>query len=314
MGLDEKGDKIEIMQTRAVNEHLSRLGIHSVAVQHPMHRHRVLIRPGPRESYPLVSIIILTKDAPQHLGRCLQSIFKQSTYSNYEVIAVDNGTTNPDALKILKDNPVKIVPFHEEFNFSKANNIGVQNSQGEFIILLNNDTEVITPDWIEELLFYCDFPDVGVVGPLLLYPDQTVQHAGVVLGFRGTADHIMRHFPSGSDGYAGSLSCPREVSAVTGACLMVKRSDYLNNSGLLEYYGTHYQDVDLCLRFLRNGKRNLYVPYAVLIHYESSTRGKFYDQMDRALLLDIWGDLIAAGDPFYNPNFSLVNQNFYNVK
>lgn len=314
MGVDEKGDKIEILQVRAVNEHLTRLGVLSVAVKHPKHRHRVLVQPKPRENHPLVSIIILTKDAPQHIGRCLQSILKRTTYPNYEVIVIDNGTTDPNALKILKNNKVKVVLFPEKFNYPKANNIGVQNSQGKFIILLNNDMKVITPDWIEQLLFYCKSPDVGVVGPLLLYPDRTVQHAGVVLGLRGTADHVMRHFPSDSDGYAGSLSCPREVSAVTGACLMIKRCDYLEGGGLSEYYGTHYQDVDLCLRVLTNSKSNLYVPHAVLIHYENSTRGNFYDHMDRALLLDTWGDLITKGDPFYNSNFSLDNQIFYEMK
>ena len=314
MGLDEKGDKIEILQVRAVNEHLSRLGVRSIATQHPKHRHRVLVQPKPRESYPLVSIIILTKDAPEHIGRCLQSVFERTTYSNYEVIVVDNGTTDLEALKALKDYSVKVIPFHENFNFSKANNIGVQNSQGEFIVLLNNDTEIITRDWIENLLVYCEFPDVGTVGPLLLYPNRTVQHAGIVLGIRGTADHVMRNFPSDSDGYAGSLSCPREVSAVTGACLMIKRSDYLDKGGLLEYYSTHYQDVDLCLRVLVNGKSNLFVPHAVLIHYEGSTRGKYYDYMDRALLLDTWGELIAKGDRFYNPNFTLTNQKFYVIK
>ena len=314
LGLDEKGEKIEMLQVKAVNEHISRLGIKAVATKHPEHRHRVLVKPIPRGNHPLVSIIILTKDSPQHIGRCLQSIFKNSTYPNFEIVVVDNGTTNEDALRILKENPIKVIPFHEKFNFSKANNIGVQNSKGEFIVLLNNDTEVITPDWIEQLLLYCEFTDIGAVGPLLLYPDRTVQHAGVVLGLRGTADHIMRHFPFDSDGYAGSLSCPREVSAVTGACLMVKRSDYLNGSGLVEYYGTHYQDVDLCLRILANGKRNLYIPYAVLIHYENSTRGNYYDHVDRALLLDIWGTLIKKGDPFYNPNLSLDNQKFYDTK
>jgi GT2 family glycosyltransferase len=238
---------------------------------------------------------------------------KRTTYPNYEVIVVDNGSTDPDAIKILRDNPVRVVPFHEKFNFSKANNIGVQNSNGDFIVLLNNDTEVVTPDWIEQLLFYCELSDVGVVGPLLLYPDRTVQHAGVVLGLRGTADHVMRHFPSTSDGYAGSLSCPREVTSVTAACLMVKRCDFQDVGGLVEYYGTHYQDVDLCLRFLEIGKRNLYIPYAVLLHYEGATRGEFYDHIDRALLMDVWGDLIEKGDPFYNPNFSIESQQFYQI-
>ena len=305
LGLDEKGKKIEQLQSRAVNAHFQRLGMRATAVSHPRHRHRVLVQPNPRETFPLVSMVILTKDAPQHIGRCLESIFKRTTYPNFEVIVVDNNTTDTKALEILKQYPIKIVPFPEKFNFSKANNLGVQNTQGEFIILLNNDIEVMTPSWVENLLFYCEFPDVAVVGPLLLFPDQSVQHAGVVLGIRGTADHIMRNFPADSDGYAGSLSSPREVSAVTGACLMVKRSDYVGSGGLVEFYSTHYQDVDFCLRFLAGGKRNIFVPYAVLIHYEGSSRGNYYSHMDRALLLDTWGELINSGDPYYNPNFTL---------
>lgn len=313
-GLDEKGARIESLQVRAVHEHFSRLGIHAITTKHPKHRHRTFVQPMQRESHPLVSIIILTRDMPEHIGRSLQSIFQRTTYPNYEVVIVDNGTTDKIALEIFKEYPLNLVEFNEKFNYARANNLGARNSRGEFLIFLNNDTKVITPNWIEQLLFYCEFADVGSVGPLLLYPDQTVQHAGVVLGFRGTADHVMRHFPSDSDGYAGSLSSPHEVSAVTGACLMIARNDFFNEGGFQEHYDTHYQDVDLCLRLLAKGKRNLYVPHAVLIHYEGSSRGKSYDHLDRGLLLDIWGEMIAKGDPFYNPNFSLDNQNFYGVK
>jgi GT2 family glycosyltransferase len=314
MGLDAKGDKIENLQVKAVNEHFSRLGISATANKHPVHRHRVLVEPNQRDDYPLISLIVLTKDQPYFLKQCLQSIFNLTTYPKYEVIVVDNGSTDPEAIQILNNDSIKVVPFDEEFNFSKANNIGVKESNGEFIILLNNDIEVVSPDWIEQLLFYCEFPDVGAVGPLLIYPDRTVQHAGVVLGIRGTADHVMRHFPSDSDGYAGSLSCPREVTSIAAACLMIKRKDYLDVGGFVEYFGTHYQDIDLNLRMFAKGKRNLFVPYAVLIHHEGVSRGKFYDFMDRALLLDIWGELIAKGDPFYNPNFSLINNQFYQEK
>jgi GT2 family glycosyltransferase len=155
------------------------------------------------------------------------------------------------------------------------------------------------------MTFYLLQPDVGMVGPLLLYPDGSVQHAGVVLGFRGTADHVMRGFPADVDGYAGSLCCAREVSGVTAACLAIRRQDYLDLGGLVDHYATHYQDVDLCLRVRAQGKRILYLPGARLYHHESASRGKAYDHLDRALLLDSWGDVIRRGDPYYNPNFSL---------
>jgi GT2 family glycosyltransferase len=305
LGLDEKGEKIERLQAQAVNEHLKRIGFNAEASRHPVHRHRAMLAPKPRVQNPKVSIVIVTKDAPEQISRCLASIVERTTYRNYEIIVVDNGTTDLLAQSILRRYQVKLVPFNQPFNYSKANNLGVNAAGGEIIVLLNNDTEVISPDWLEQMLLYLDDPGVAAVGPMLLYPDQTIQHAGIVLGLRGTADHVMRGYPHTSDGYAGSLSCPRNVSVVTGACLMTRREDYLNFGGLVEYYGTHYQDVDLCLRFLSAGKRMVYVPYAVLIHYEGATRGKRYDHLDRALLLDTWGELIASGDPYYNPNFSL---------
>lgn len=310
LGLNEKGDKIQQLQVQAVNAHFKRTGRRAEAVPHVTHPHRAVIKPKPRADHPKVSIIILSKDAYIHLSRCLRSIFERTTYPNYEVIVVDNGTTDPLALRLLTENPVKVVPFRQPFNYSQANNLGVAAAEGDVIVLLNNDTEVVSPDWLEQMLFYLDDPGVAVVGPMLVYPNQTVQHAGIVLGLRGTADHVMRGFPSDADGYSGSLSCPRNISAVTGACLMMRREEYVRTGGLVEYYGTHYQDVDLCLRFLSIGRRVVYVPYAVLIHYEGATRGRDYDHLDRALLLDTWGDLIARGDPYYNPNFSLDSSDY----
>ena len=145
---------------------------------------------------------------------------------------------------------------------------------------------------------------------MLTYPDRTVQHAGIVLGLRGTADHIMRGFPRDSDGYAGSLSCAREVSAVTGACLMMTKEDYDNLGGLVEYYATHYQDVDLCLRIISQGKQIICVPQVELVHYESVSRKAYYDLVDRALLLDSWADMISDYDPYYNVNFSFEHTDY----
>ena len=226
-GLNQKDD-IDDLQAAAVNAHLTRMSIPAKAEANPLHRHRVICKPLPRDSYPKVSIIIPTKDAPEHIQRCLSSIYEKTTYKNFEVVVVDNGTVDKAALKAMSSFPVKVVPFNQEFNFSAANNIGVENCNGEIIVLLNNDTEVVTADWLETLLFYLYKDNVGVVGPMLTYPDRTVQHAGIVLGLRGTADHIMRGFPRDSDGYAGSLSCAREVSAVTGACLLMTKEDYDN--------------------------------------------------------------------------------------
>ena len=293
------------LQAAAVSAHLARAGVPATARPHPSHEHRVVLQPLPAKASPLVSIVIPTRDAPHHIRRCLDSIFQKTTYPRFEVVVVDNGTTDEKALAAIREHPVRVVPFDRKFNFSLANNLGVEQARGEILVLLNNDTEVIDPDWLETITFYLLQPDVGMVGPLLLYPDGSVQHAGVVLGFRGTADHVMRGFPAEVDGYAGSLCCAREVSGVTAACLAIRRKDYLDLGGLVDHYATHYQDVDLCLRVRAQGKRILYLPGARLYHHESASRGKAYDHLDRALLLDSWGDVIRRGDPYYNPNFSL---------
>jgi O-antigen biosynthesis protein len=297
--------RIAELQVAAVNAHLERLKLPAqpTAVDS---NHRVQLVPQQKITYPLVSIVIPTKNAPEYLGKCLESIFNTTIYPYYEVVLVDNKTTDPIALQIMEKFPVKRVLFPETFNFSRANNIGVSAAKGEYIIFLNNDTEVITPGWIEHLLYYAEQTNVGAVGALLLYPDQTVQHAGVVMGLRGTADHVMRGFPIGIDGYAGSLVCSREVSAVTAACLMLKKTDFEAVGGFNEHFFTHYQDVDLCLQLLKLGKKNIYASQSVLIHHESKTRQASYDIVDRMLLLDLHQHYIDSGDPYYNPNFDIA--------
>ena len=301
LGADEKphtGD----LQTAAVNAHLERRGVAARAECHPALPHRVVIRPVPGAAQPRVSIVIPTRDQPAALEACLRSIFEKTTYTDFEVILVDNGTTDQAALALFRKYRVTVAPHPGVFNFSRANNLGARQASGEFLVLLNNDTEVITPGWLQELVFCAGAAGVAAVSPLLLYPDRSVQHAGVVLGMRGTADHVMRGFPADSDGYFGSLSCTREVSAVTAACMMLRRETYLQAGGFREEFRTIYQDLDLCLRLRAQGGRILYTPRAMLYHHESLSRGKEYDSMDRALLLDFWGKVIASGDPYFNCN------------
>jgi O-antigen biosynthesis protein len=168
---------------------------------------------------------------------------------------------------------------------------------------LNNDTEIVQVDWLEHLLFYAHMSDVGAAGALLTYEDGTIQHAGIILGPRGTADHIMRGFPGDADGYMGSLACTREVSAVTAAALLVNRRKYKRVGGLSERFRRHYDDLDFCLRLRERGLRNLCVSTARLVHHESRSRGTKYDYTDRILLLDRWESVIDGGDPYYSPNF-----------
>lgn len=285
-------------QVAAVNAHLRRIGATAEAVAHPRLQHRVWVRSRVAEPGPRISIVIPTKDQPQHIGRCLDSIFALTRYDNFEVVAVDNGTTDPLALEAQARHPVRRVDFPERFNYSRANNLGVAAATGELLLLLNNDTEVLEPDWLSQMAGLFEDDSVGIAGPLLLYPNGLIQHAGVALGLRGTADHVLRNVDPDLDGYFGSLASTREVSAVTGACMMIRRGDYEAVGGLNELYARHYQDVDLCLAAARRGRRVLWTPQVRLIHYESASRGSEYDSLDRALLQDRWGAVIAAGDPY----------------
>ncbi len=218
---------------------------------------------------------------------------------------MDNETTDERSLQLMQQYPVRRIPFPNPFNFSRANNQGAIAATGEFLVFLNNDTEIVTEDWLQHLLYYAEQPEVGAVGALLIYEDRTVQHAGVALGMRGTADHTMRGFPIGVDGYAGSLACAREVSAVTAACLMIRKSLFHEIGGFNEHFFTAYQDVDLCLRLRERGLRLICTPRALVVHHESVSRRNYYDMIDRTLLLDQWESMIERGDPYYNPNLNL---------
>ncbi|HWM23262.1 MAG TPA: glycosyltransferase [Chthoniobacterales bacterium] len=303
----EAGDakpQIGVLQQSAVNAHLRRLKLPAQAQPSDL-PHRLQILPEPRTDFPSVSLIIPTKDAPEMLGRCLESISKRTSYSNFEVILMDNETTEERSLQLMQQYPVRRIPFPDPFNFSRANNQGATAATGEFLVFLNNDVEIITEDWLQHLLYYAEQPEVGAAGALLIYEDRTVQHAGVALGMRGTADHTMRGFPIGVDGYAGSLACAREVSAVTAACLMIRKSLFHELGGFSEHFFTAYQDVDLCLRLRERGLRLICTPRALVIHHESVSRRKYYDMIDRTLLLDQWESIIERGDPYYNPNLNL---------
>jgi GT2 family glycosyltransferase len=293
-----------MLQNDAVQEHLERVKLRAVAEPGPSPL-RTRIVPRPLAEQPLVSIVIPTKNAPDLLGGCLRSITGKTAYARYEIICVDNDTKDPQALQLMQTYPVKRVLFPGLFNYSRANNAGVRAAGGEYLVFMNNDVEIITSRWIEEMLYYAQQKDVGAVGALLLYPDFTVQHAGVVLGCRGTADHVSRRAPADSDGHEGSLGCAREVSAVTAACMMLRRAAFEQAGRFSEEYNTAYQDVDLCLQLRSLGFRNIFTPQARFFHFESRTRGNFYDLGDRKRLLTTWGKTIAALDPYYNRNFDV---------
>ncbi|MGD0387372.1 MAG: glycosyltransferase family 2 protein [Tepidisphaeraceae bacterium] len=293
---------IDRLQEQAVQAHLDRLGV-AAAARRDNRPHRVQIVPKPRSNYPKISILIPTRDHPELIGRCLKTLYRLTSYPNFEVLAGDNDTSDPRAMKILDSFPIRKVPLPGEFHFAQFINTLAAQATGDYLMLLNNDTEIVQADWLQHLLLYAQEDDVGMAGALLTYADGTVQHAGIILGPRGTADHVMRGFPADCDGYMGSLACTREVTAVTAAASMISRRKFMLVGGLCERFRRHYDDLDFCLRLRSRGWRNLCVASARLIHYESRSRGLKYDFTDRVLLLDRWESVIDQGDAFYSRNF-----------
>lgn len=272
---------------------------------------------------PKISIVIANKDHAEDLTRCISSILERSTYDNYEIIIVENNSASEEIFsyyKKIQENPaIRVITYEGEFNYSKINNLGVSQAAGEYVLLLNNDTSVITPDWLEELLMYAQRKDVGAVGAKLYYEDRTIQHAGVVLGLGAhrTAGHSHYRVDHRNLGYMGRLCYAQNVMAVTGACLMMRKSLYEELGGLDEGFAVALNDVDLCIRAWKAGRVNVFTPFAELFHYESASRGTDLSganaeryEKESALFRERWKELLAQGDPYYNPNFSLDRSDF----
>lgn len=286
---------------------------------------------------PKISIVIANKDHTGDLKRCIRSIYEKSTYDNWEIIVVENNSTEDSIWAYYKeltgqevkgqqnvlsqDGRVRIVTCETQggFNYSAVNNFGAGFATGEYILLLNNDTEVITVNWLEELLMYAQREDVGAVGGKLYYPDKTIQHAGVVLalGAHRTAGHSHYKQPKANLGYMGRLCYAQNVSAVTGACLLVKKALFDEVGGLEEGFAISLNDIDFCLKLRERGYLNVFTPFAECFHYESVSRG-LDDQGEKAERYNReaekfrtkWKAVLEAGDPYYNPNFSLDRSDF----
>jgi GT2 family glycosyltransferase len=298
---------------RAVADHLETAGggVVEAAPGHSMFNRVKFPLPA---TLPLVSIIICTRDQLSLLSVAVESIRNRSTYPNYEIVIIDNGSRDKSTLLYLDSlalqNGIRVIRDDSPFNYSRLNNFGAAQSQGELVCLLNNDIEVITYDWLQELLSFAIRPDVGAVGARLWYPDGTLQHGGVVIGFGGIAAHAHHRLPRGHYGYHGRAVLHQELSAVTGACLMVRRKLFDEVGGLDEQLAVAFNDVDFCLRLKAAGYRNIWTPFAELIHYESASRG-YEDspekiaraQMEKRFMYARWGKSIEQ-DPFYNPNLS----------
>lgn len=275
---------------------------------------------------PLVSIIIPTRNMGELLDSCLNSIFSRSLYSNYEVIIIDNGSTEEHTLSVFKkwtDNygdRIRILPINIPFNYSKLNNMAVEAANGEYVLLLNNDIEVISEDWLGEMVGYAQRNNTGAVGAKLLYPDDSIQHAGVVMGLGGIAGHAFRTLHKTDPGYFGALLVNRNCSVVTAACLMIKKDLYIRVGGLEEELTVAFNDVDLCLKLIDKGYDNVCLNSIELYHHESKSRGaedtpekKERFQGEINYMLNKWSRYIER-DPYYNVNLSLESDQSYRLK
>jgi GT2 family glycosyltransferase len=264
-------------------------------------------------------LIIPTRDRLEILQPCIESIRNKSTYPNYEIIIVDNGSTDPEILSWFtrgqRAGELRVFRVDGEFNFSLLNNRAVHEATGSIVGLVNNDIEVVSPDWLEEMVSYASRPDIGAVGAKLLYADGTIQHAGVTLGIGSIAGHLYKHCPNLENTKFGHLAVPREYSAVTAACLLVDRNKYLEVGGLNEQdLRVAFNDIDFCLKLRRQGYRNVHTPFATLYHHESKSRGKEDSpekvrrfQGEIQYMLDHWGNELLH-DPYYSPNLSLDDE------
>lgn len=271
---------------------------------------------------PLVSIVIPNMDHIDDLERCLSSIYTKSTYSNFEVIIVENNSKKSSTFKyyeVIKKRykNLKVITWKREFNYSAINNFAVAQTDGEYIILLNNDVEIISNEWIEEMLMFAQRNDVGAVGAKLYYPNDTIQHAGVILGLGGVAGHSHKCYDSKDVGYAYRLCVAQNLSACTAACLMVNKNVFNEVDGLDEDFKVAFNDVDFCMKIRATGRLIVFTPYAELYHYESISRGaedtpekiqRFNSEID--LFKKKWNDQLIKGDPYYNPNLTLDREDF----
>ena len=289
----------------AAADHLQRLGVAGARVaEDPLG--------GAHFSWPvsgrLVSIIIPSRDRREYLERCLTSIHHLTRYPNVEIVIVDNNSQEADTLDYyaqLQQVPNTMVLKNQAvFNYSAYNNLGARHAHGDLLLFLNNDIEVIDPRWLDELVQWAERREIGAVGAKLLYPDGTIQHAGIVVGMEGHGSHIFMGQREGYKGIFGSVDWYRDVSAVTGACLMMRREVFVQIGAFDENYLLVFNDIEICLRALAHGYRVVYNPFARLIHFEGKSRGRYIPPDDIRLGYEHLKETVARGDPYYNPNLS----------
>ena len=304
---------------RAIEAHLDRMGVKGI-VSHTKDLGFFRVK-YPIQGSPLVSVIIPNKDEEPTLRACIDSIREKTTYKNYEILIIENNSTSKEIFQYYKElsgqENIRIFNWNKEFNYSAINNYGASKARGEYLLFLNNDVTVITPDWMEEMLGVCQRKEVGAVGVKLLYPDNTIQHAGCVIGIGGIAGHMFVDMPADRTGYLHKASILQDMSAVTAACMMMKRKAFEEAGGFTEELAVAFNDVDLCLKVRKEGYLIVYDPYAQLYHMESKTRGEEDSEKKlRRFQTEIeymrchWLDILKNGDPYYNKNLSLTKWNY----
>ena len=309
---------------QAVQEHLNRVGL--AGTVQPIegcpgaYRTRYEVK-----GTPLVTVLIPNKDHVQDLNRCLAALYRNSGWRNMEVVIIENNSTEQETFDFYQKitralSNLRVIRYEGAFNFSAINNLGAQHANGEYLLLLNNDVEMTTPDFLREMLSYAQRPDVGAVGAKLFYPDKTIQHAGVFIGLGGSAGHNHKGHPAESAGDMYRLATTQNLCAVTGACLMVKTAVYRAIGGLDEAnFAVAYNDVDFCLRLREAGLLNVMTPFAAGVHYESKSRGddtksggekQARYEREKAAFVEKYRALMEQGDPYYNPHLTLLYENY----
>ena len=280
------------------------------------------MRYAPPKPAPLVSIVIPTKDHVETLDACVMSIAENATYANYEIVLVENNSEDPETFAHYEALPERVAAasdgkgsarveyWPDEFNYSKIINYGVGCAKGDYLLLLNNDTKVIVPGFIEELMGCLQRPDAGVVGAKLYFADHLVQHAGIVVGVRGALAHANQDFSAKREGYLARAVRPGNFSAITGACQMVHRDVFEQVEGYDEEFAVGFNDADFCLRVWEAGYRTIFTPYVELYHYEFTSRGREEAneeklrrwKREQTLFMQRWPELFLTGDPWLGPN------------
>jgi glycosyltransferase involved in cell wall biosynthesis len=319
--IDEKGYAMKA-GIKALQEHFDRTHVKAHVQVSPLHKQLYRVKRELPEVLPLVSLIIPTKDRTDLVDNCVQSILKKSTYPNIEIIIVDNNSDKPESHKYFKKitqahSNVKVLPYPHDFNYSAINNFAVKNSKGSVIGLVNNDIEVIAPDWLEEMVGHALRKEVGAVGANLFYENNTIQHAGVIIGLGGVAGHIHKRLPRHHPGYFCRALLTQNLTAVTAACVIMRRDVFEKVNGLNEKDLTvAFNDVDLCLKIRDKGLLIVWTPFAELYHLESISRGLDTDpdkverfRKECEYIKDNW-DHVIKNDPYFNPNFSLDIENY----